>query len=186
MKQTVAVLLLVAFLAQTYASEEFDDSDRHPYVQCKIDLYDCLRLNKKSNTQCLADYKTCMSVLLPTVPPLVVKCKNELTVCKANAGGLYDKMKCYANFAKCMVPTEHPYFQCKIDLAKCVKDGVKDKLVCMKDYKSCMAQLLPTIPPIVSKCNVGLNTCLAAANDYKGKAKCYTDFAKCIKNGLTS
>ena len=39
--------------------------------QCKIDLYDCVKSGKDKKV-CLSEYKTCMSVLLPTVPPFIV------------------------------------------------------------------------------------------------------------------
>ena len=38
--------------------------------------------------------------------------------------------------------------QCKIDLYDCIKDG-KVKQECLKEYKNCMAVLIPTEPLFV-------------------------------------
>ena len=39
--------------------------------------------------------------------------------------------------------------QCKIDLYKCIKAGNVSKAECLKKYKACIGQLIPTVPPFV-------------------------------------
>lgn len=215
MKLLLAVLLT---LVSCSFAEEFDDnilndlaldamnegevSDRHPYVQCKIDLYDCIRLGQKGKLECMKDYKTCMFVLIPTVPPFVVKCNDDLKFCVNSASGIFNKAKCFTKYAKCLYnkgnvavppqddeaddgstdPTRHPYVQCKIDLYDCIKAG-QSKLECMKVYKSCMAVLIPTIPPFVIQCKDNLKACVSSASGIIAKSKCFLVFAKCLKNG---
>merc|ERR550519_675680 len=180
---------------------------RHPYVQCKIDLYDCIRLKKKTKMECLKDYKSCMAVLIPTIPPFVIACKDDLKTCISSASGFVAKAKCFQTFGSCLMnkgpsppaldageyilnaledapaPTRHPYFQCKIDLYKCMKDGQTGKFQCLKNYKTCMSQLIPTIPPFIAKCRAELKVCLANAAGLKDKANCAVAFGKCLKNG---
>ncbi|KAK3738444.1 hypothetical protein QZH41_017076 [Actinostola sp. cb2023] len=207
MKQSVAVILLVAFVAQIYASPELDDflidasddSDRHPYVQCKIDLYDCMRKGAQKKSECLKAYYTCMKQLIPTIPPFVIQCKDELKSCVASASGFVEKGKCFIAFAKCLKnggpvspsivyrddvvdPPRHPYVQCKIDLYDCIRRKNKDRLQCLKDYKNCMAVLIPTIPPFVIACKDELKGCVAGASTIMAKATCFKEFGKCLIN----
>ncbi|KAK3699306.1 hypothetical protein QZH41_018424 [Actinostola sp. cb2023] len=190
MKSSIAVILL--FVVQIYAEDVLseymlDDSvvdpDRHPYVQCKIDFYDCLRLGKKKQTQCLLEYKNCITVLVPSVPPKVSKCNAELKTCLAGASGLWEKAKCFASYGKCLLPKPHPYFQCKIDLTTCFRDGKTGKLQCMLNYTKCMAQFLPSLPPYLSKCNSVLMTCINDAGDYLDVSQCSIDYGRCVEKG---
>ncbi|KAK3748811.1 hypothetical protein QZH41_016028, partial [Actinostola sp. cb2023] len=73
-------------------------------------------------------------------------CNAELKSCLAGASGLWEKAKCFTGYAKCLIPTGHPFFKCKIELVKCVKDGKTGKVRCMLNYTNCMAQLLPSLP----------------------------------------
>jgi len=212
------VFAVFAFVSCSFAEELDDDilnglaletmnegevPDRHPYIQCKIDLYDCMRLGVKGKLECLKDYKKCMAVLIPTVPPFVVKCNNDLKFCVNSASGIINKAKCFSSYAKCLynkgnvpvppqndeaddeaiVPSRHPYVQCKIDLYDCIKAGKDNKLQCMKAYKDCMAVLIPTIPPFLVQCKDELKTCVSSSSRIRGKAKCFVEFAKCVKNG---
>ncbi|XP_048577486.1 uncharacterized protein LOC5507853 isoform X4 [Nematostella vectensis] len=181
---------------------------RHPYVQCKIDLYDCFRLKKKSKMECITGYKNCMAELGPTIPPFVIVCKDELKTCVSSASGILAKATCFKEFGQCLMkgpsppavdagafvldaledgpaPTRHPYIQCKVDLYKCVKNG-GDKLQCAKDYKNCMVQHLPTVPPYIVECRGKLKMCLAAAGGWRDQAKCFIDLAKCIRAGANA
>ncbi|XP_048577487.1 uncharacterized protein LOC5507853 isoform X5 [Nematostella vectensis] len=192
----------------TFLMEDEEDSDRHPYVQCKIDLYDCFRLKKKSKMECITGYKNCMAELGPTIPPFVIVCKDELKTCVSSASGILAKATCFKEFGQCLMkgpsppavdagafvldaledgpaPTRHPYIQCKVDLYKCVKNG-GDKLQCAKDYKNCMVQHLPTVPPYIVECRGKLKMCLAAAGGWRDQAKCFIDLAKCIRAGANA
>ncbi|KAJ7385837.1 hypothetical protein OS493_013872 [Desmophyllum pertusum] len=80
-------------------------------------------------------------------------------------------------------PTKHPYFQCKMDMYGCITTGVKGKLGCLMDYKSCMAVLIPTIPPHVKQCQAKAKECFANASDWKGRFQCTKELAICLKNG---
>ncbi|XP_048577489.1 uncharacterized protein LOC5507853 isoform X7 [Nematostella vectensis] len=183
----------------TFLMEDEEDSDRHPYVQCKIDLYDCFRLKKKSKMECMTGYKNCMAVLVPTIPPFVIACKDNLKQCVATADGFIAKGKCFIAFAKCLkdggpsspvtfmeddaTPPRHPYVQCKIDLYDCFRLKKKSKMECMAGYKNCMAVLVPTIPPFVIACKDNLKQCVATADGFIAKGKCFIAFAKCLKDG---
>lgn len=217
---------------------ESDVPDRHPSVQCSIDLYDCFKAGTLSKKECMLKYKSCMAVLIPTLPPMVTTCNNKLYDCiKAGKGKLEcmkefsscmsvllptlppfvttcnnnlkqclqeqsflaGKAQCFVDYGKCLInkgpvtealmdvsydgePDRHPYVQCKIDLYDCIKAGVKGKLECMKEYKDCMAVLIPTVPPFVITCKNNLRQCLNDSKGWKEKAQCFLDFGKCLKN----
>jgi len=239
--KSFVVIFLFAFLAGIHG-DEFEellmandgDPDRHPYVQCKIDLYDCVKAGDLTNTECLVKYKSCMAVLMPTLPPIVTNCSNKLYDCvKAGKGKLEcikeysscmsalippfvrvcnnhlkqcfkdekflaGKAKCLVSYGKCIKnkgpvteasmdtsndgePDRHPFVQCKIDFYDCMRRN-DTKLRCLKEYKNCMAALIPTIPPFVITCKNNFKQCLNAAAELAEKAKCFKDFGKCLIN----
>ncbi|KAJ7385836.1 hypothetical protein OS493_013871 [Desmophyllum pertusum] len=174
------------------------DPTKHPYFQCKIDLYKCFKDGQKGKLECLRDYRSCMAVLLPTIPtlpPFVIACKDNLKSCMTSASGFKAKALCFKQLAICLKnkgpssdvamdvsydgePDRHPYVQCKIDLYDCVQDGTP-KLECLNKYKSCMAAMLPTIPPHVIACNAEFKQCLKDSW-LLGKALCFTELGKCL------
>merc|ERR1711872_560186 len=208
--KSVAVILLFVFVVQTYASPEIDDflmesaddSDRHPYVQCKIDLYDCINIGAVSKTECTKTYYKCMKQLIPTIPPWMIQCKDELSTCLSTTSTLLTKGRCFVRFGKCLknggptspptfrddeepgvVPSRHPYVQCKIDLYDCIR--LKKKAKCFKDYGYCLINKGPSPPPSLNAGEYILN-----ALEDQGPAptrhpylQCKVDLYKCIKDG---
>jgi len=200
-----------------FLDDEIDggDPDRHPYVQCKIDLYKCIKAGNVSKAECLKKYKACIGQLIPTVPPFVIACKNDLKQC-LSATSFWDfkgKGKCYLAFAKCLKnkgpsevlldvsedagqmeddfedlllddeidggdPDRHPYVQCKIDLYDCLRLDKESNVECLKKYKKCMAQLLPSKPPVFIQCKIDLAKCIKAGND--SKPECLRKYRTCL------
>ncbi|CAH3120970.1 unnamed protein product [Pocillopora meandrina] len=163
------------------------------FLQCSIDLYDCLNLGEKGKFECLKDYKTCMSVLIPTAPPPFLVRMNQRGI-RFFGGHVIpsNRKRHWSDHFHMMTDTsmrcesflgQHTIEnQCKIDLLKCVKQGNKDKLECLKDYKTCISALMPTVPPYVETCFNNAIQCVKDKKNLAMKAGCLKELFVCIKD----
>ncbi|XP_074624764.1 uncharacterized protein LOC141883240 isoform X2 [Acropora palmata] len=170
-----------------------------PFVQCSINSYNCMMAGNKTKKECLKEFKACTAALIPTVPPFVKTCKDVLKKCLSSQSTISAKAKCFVSFGKCLKnkepgksildamedPSEMEnaglsgITKCKDDLKKCLLDG-NDKKVCLKDFRSCAAALVPSY---LKKCRDEGRICLSKASSILERFNCIAQFRTCIKKG---
>ncbi|XP_058967177.2 uncharacterized protein [Pocillopora verrucosa] len=190
MKSFLAILLFAPFIVSLHANDldeylfdaevEGEIPDRHPIVQCSIDLYDCLNLGEKGKFECLKDYKTCMSVLIPTAPPPFLQCKIDLLKCVKQ--GNKDKLECLKDYKTCisaLMPTVPPYVEtCFNNAIQCVKDkkNLAMKAGCLKELFVCIKDKGPEEVVFDAIEDMG------QMENSNGFRKCQKDLYQCFKN----
>ncbi|CAH3024619.1 unnamed protein product [Porites evermanni] len=170
------VLVFLALIAVIYA-----EPDRHPYVQCKIDLYDCMNTPDKGTMECLKEYMTCMEQLIPTLPPMPpsVQCVKDLYECftKNEVGNF----ACVKTFGSCLNQELPSYIQaCNSEVQQCWNSvtGYMDRLKCCTSFAYCFLNG-PTAAPSAAVFDAIEEE--DQSNDLSDAAKCKGDFGKCLK-----
>ncbi|XP_073238311.1 uncharacterized protein [Porites lutea] len=183
---TVFLFALVAGIRSEYFEDlVLNDGEippRHPYFQCKIDLYDCMfHDDTKGWWTCTKEYVTCMKQLIPPRPQSV-QCTIDLYYCfKENQVGNFE---CTSRFGSCLNKELPSFIQaCNKEVAQCWSSAsdynIAAKFKCCTSFAYCFLNG-PTPAPSIAALKV---EDASQMQNVSGGIQCKKDLRGCLRTG---